>query len=114
MERFTRHTPENFGYAEYGLEKGFDEQDAISRLGAYEDTGLTPSEIMDGKLLTGWISVDEKLPEDERTVLISWGIDGHKAVQTGAYYHASGAWSMFGHAVNVTHWMHLPQPPKED
>lgn len=30
----------------------------------YEDTGLTPDEIMDGKLLSGWIPVEERLPED--------------------------------------------------
>lgn len=27
----------------------------LERLGAYEDTGLTPKRIMNGKLLTGWI-----------------------------------------------------------
>lgn len=30
----------------------------------YEDTGLTPEEIMDGKLLTGWIPVSERLPDE--------------------------------------------------
>ena len=29
----------------------------------YEDTGLTPEEIMDGKTLTGWIPVEERMPE---------------------------------------------------
>lgn len=35
------------------------------RLKEYEDTGLTPTEIMDGKMLTGWIPVTEQLPEDD-------------------------------------------------
>lgn len=35
---------------------------AFERLRAYEDTGLTPEEIMDGKMLTGWIPVSERLP----------------------------------------------------
>lgn len=35
----------------------------IERLKAYEDTGLTPEEIMDGKMLTGWIPVEEGLPD---------------------------------------------------
>lgn len=30
----------------------------------YEDTGLTPEEIMDGELLTGWIPVSERLPDE--------------------------------------------------
>lgn len=30
------------------------------KLEAYEDTGLTPKEIMDGKMLTGWIPVEER------------------------------------------------------
>lgn len=85
---------------------------AIDLLHEYELTGLTPEEIMDGKLLTGWISVEERLPEEAATVLISWGLDGHKAVQIGAYYPDSNEWSMRGYPVNVTHWMPLPIPPK--
>ncbi len=45
FERLTVHTPDNFGYAEYQLKQCADEQDAISRLAAYEDTGLTPGRI---------------------------------------------------------------------
>ena len=37
---------------------------AFEMLRAYENTGLTPEEIMDDKLLTGWIPVTERLPED--------------------------------------------------
>ncbi len=35
----------------------------IDRMGEYEDTGLTPEEIMDGKMLTDWIPVEKRLPE---------------------------------------------------
>ena len=35
-----------------------------NKLSRYEDTGLTPEEIIDGKLRTGWIPVTERLPED--------------------------------------------------
>ena len=45
MERLTKHTPVEFGYAEYVWNGDVDEQDAIDRLGAYEDTGLTPERI---------------------------------------------------------------------
>lgn len=36
----------------------------IEKLGAYEDTGLEPGEILDGKMLTGWIPVAERLPTE--------------------------------------------------
>jgi len=44
MERLTKHTPVEFGYAEYVWNGNVDEQDAIDRLAAYEDTGLTPEQ----------------------------------------------------------------------
>lgn len=45
MNRFTKRTPDNFGYCEY-LPKGItDEYDCVQLLGRYEDTELTPDEI---------------------------------------------------------------------
>lgn len=41
----------------------------LERCCQYEDTGLTPEEIMDGKMLTGWIPVDERLPNSETIAL---------------------------------------------
>lgn len=41
----------------------------MESLAQYEDTGLTPQEIIDGKLLTGWISVEERLPDDRAHVI---------------------------------------------
>lgn len=35
----------------------------LERCCQYEDTGLSPEEIMDGKMLTGWIPVEERLPK---------------------------------------------------
>lgn len=43
---------------------------ALWKLVEYEDTGLTPEEITDGKMMTRWIPVEEKLPECEKEVLI--------------------------------------------
>lgn len=34
------------------------------RLKKYEDTGLAPEEILDGKFLAGWIPVSEQLPDE--------------------------------------------------
>lgn len=60
-----------------------------------------------------WISVDERLPED----------DGHYLCYTtdGYYnfcvYYGDGEWMILDQedlAQNVTHWMPLPEPPKMD
>lgn len=40
------------------------QKDAVEALARYEETGLTQEEIMDGKMLTGWIPVEDRLPEE--------------------------------------------------
>lgn len=42
----------------------------MSKLTAYDEIGLRPEEIVDGKILTDWIMVEERLPECEKEVLI--------------------------------------------
>jgi len=57
-ERLTVHTPDNFGYAEYQLKRGIDDQDAIRRLAVYEDSGLSPQEVVEiKKYLNMWIEI---------------------------------------------------------
>lgn len=64
----------------------------------------------------GWISVEDRLPDDERDVLILY--DRYGGEYGIGFYSAHG---MFGpHWVkggamlvyNVTYWMPLPEPPK--
>ena len=43
--------------------KGNPYRELIERLKAYEDTGLTPEEILGRKMLAGWIPVEERLPK---------------------------------------------------
>ena len=64
-----------------------------------------------------WISVKERLPEDQRSVLT---VNGHGEIRI------MGLWSKRGdewtwvhndrmmHYNDITHWMPLPEPPKED
>lgn len=89
-------------------------------LKAYEDTGLTPEEITDGKLLTGWIQVNERMPEKSEYdkpkthVLL---VAGSRVFE--GYLNCWGTWSRANGAnikdlPPVTHWMPIPQPPKED
>lgn len=37
----------------------------------YEDTGLTPEEIIEKKVFQGWIPVEERLPDRETDVLVA-------------------------------------------
>lgn len=58
----------------------------LERCCSYEDTGLTPEEIMDGRMLTGWIPVEERLPAQNMAIYAS--VECHnevKEVRT-AYY----------------------------
>ena len=73
----------------------------------------------------GWISVKAKLPGKLQNVLVSLvnEIDGHRLKDTQIGYHTDDAghswfitsWNEWAIAsdVTVTHWMPLPEPPKE-
>lgn len=61
-----------------------------------------------------WISVDDKLPESCKTVII---YDEYVGVETGYYDIAFDKFRSIEdtyRTCNVTHWMPLPNPPKED
>ena len=61
-----------------------------------------------------WISVDDKLPATRKTVLI---YDEYEGVSTGYYdsdYAKFRSIEDTYRTCNVTHWMPLPDPPKED
>lgn len=86
---------------------------ALWKLMEYEDAGLTPDEIMDGKMLTGWIPVEEQLPGTER-ILITDG----EVVKEG-YRRPDGIWKygvkedeLFSRLSSkpVIAWMPLPEP----
>lgn len=102
---------------EYGLEGQGDCAEILKsisvRLKAYEDTGLTPEEITSGKMLTGWIPVAERMPEDNKEVL-TYTSDGLVLV---AWYGANRqSWyiglSGIGHN-DILAWMPLPEPYRE-
>ena len=70
----------------------------------------------------GWISCKERMPEDNTTVLYVWRSEnGNVSVFHG--WHGSirglgGAWHQSGVGMQrpedeVTHWMSLPEPPKD-
>jgi hypothetical protein len=56
-----------------------------------------------------WIPVEERLPEQDTLVLVG----GYGEVASGFYHEKHGLW--ITHAeIDFTHWMPLPEPPKED
>lgn len=61
----------------------------------------------------GWIPVEERLPENERMVLVTCqtkkGIRStNRAYYDGAFWHGSGSMS------SVTAWQPLPEPDKDE
>lgn len=54
-----------------------------------------------------WISVEDRLPEKQQTVLVCFGND---CVSTD-FIASSGMWYDHWHKT-ITHWMPLPTPPK--
>ena len=67
-----------------------------------------------------WISVEDELPKkwrenDEEQTLVNYQIYSPRyGVDIGNYVKPAGRWVIMGLPVdNVTHWMPLPEPPKE-
>jgi len=58
-----------------------------------------------------WIPVEERLPENEQDTLCCFD-DGFMA--TATYMDEYKDWELWQDAGNVTHWMPLPEPPKEE
>ena len=59
-----------------------------------------------------WIPVTERLPESDVVVLVC----GSRGGVYTAYMHCPGYWHKLNsksHYCNPTHWMPLPEPPKE-
>lgn len=82
----------------------------------YEDTGLSPEGIVDGKLLTGWIPVSEWLPEEpsqgklpEYIVTIRGASEA-----TTLIYAGDGYWwdPIEGERYAVSAWMPMPEAYK--
>ena len=70
--------------------------------------------IANGVTIQKWIPVSERLPEDSRGVILC---TRSRIVGVGFYDKNTRSWvqhySGGGICVDVTHWMPLPEPPKE-
>lgn len=64
-----------------------------------------------------WISVEDRLPENYSDCLIYKAVpfekkDSRKRIELSYYIQEYGFY-MYGNKRRVTHWMPLPEPPKE-
>lgn len=65
----------------------------------------------------GWINVKNRLPEENLEYLVyTTDEDGERIVTTDNWNKYVRQWYIFnnGSSTTVTHWMPLPEPPKED
>lgn len=76
MERLTKRNKKGYLLFKEKIVYAGDFYEMASALEKYEDTGLTPEEIMGGKMLTEWIPVEERLPQIYTRVLAT--IKHHK------------------------------------
>lgn len=124
MERLTH--PRNSGI-KTGYWSPNKKDELVERLAAYEDTDLTPQEIYSLKtgtilkaLRTEWIPVEERLPEDDNYILLSFenislplvgryeaGSDGGGAFYLGDCDEGD---TCLSENLFVNAWMPLPEP----
>ena len=119
-EKFKTADAEKFDCEELcDVEDWYDSGYIDGQLSAYEKCmDIIRSHMGDGKGTNvpsndGWIPVEERLPEDERMVLVTCqtkkGIRSTKrAYYDGTFWHGSGSMS------SVTAWCPLPEPYKPD
>ena len=75
----------------------------------YNTEELVDTLIAHGVTVQEWISVKDRLPEEEGLYLVAVVNDHERRYSKTAWYHGHGNW--FLHQ-KVTHWQYLPQPPK--
>ena len=66
-------------------------------------------EIIRKRMNDGWISVEERLPEDETMMLVTCQTKAGRRSVNRAWYGA-GCWHGTGSMSGVTAWMPLPEP----
>ena len=63
--------------------------------------------------MSEWISVKDRMPDNDQDVLVYVRLKGRDPVITNSFFMENiHRWSGL-HRLNVTHWMPLPEPPKD-
>ena len=98
-------------------------EELVQRLAAYEDTGLEPQEVQalaaasrrSDDAAAGWISVKDKLPPYGQPVIVCRPYSKDQLKVEQGCRDLGDWWKVYGtRTKHVTHWMPLPEPPKED
>lgn len=86
-----------------------DQYDDPKREAKYEALNIA-MDVMGCSIPSSWISVEERLPEKHAGVIVRCE-DGYMALMTydGSHWNWNGRYED-----SVTHWMPLPEPPKEE
>lgn len=104
-------------YADDLKEKAFPDPDSGEGMVYVQDVDEAPT-VDAAEVVRGmWIPVTERLPEHCVTVLSYDGRD-YRTVKTDSYDHCFECWLSDMDDIldrnTVTHWMPLPEPPKEE
>ena len=79
------------------------------RLESEQATSDKASKVVEIDQFNKWIPVTERFPENDTAVIV--------ATDNGIVFqclYAYDGWDLWdGYTVNITHWMPLPEPPKE-
>lgn len=63
--------------------------------------------------MSEWISVEERLPDMFKPVIVCRRFTKDELKVEQGYRDVNGWWKVYGtRTKNVTHWMPLPKPPK--
>ena len=69
---------------------------------------------MKGKEMAEWISVQDRLPDTRHTMLVcTKNRNGVPKVAIAYYENGFGWCGSGGRWGNITHWMPIPEPPKD-
>lgn len=83
---------------------------AIEKLAAYEDTGITPEEIMDGKMPTGWIPCIAREPDEAGWYLTTSALQFNCRDVDIKHYSKTRGWKVRPDEFFVLAWQPLPEP----
>ena len=100
IRKYYYKNPPNFSYGE-GFDRGLDRA----------QRAILDAPAADVAPVQKWISVKDRSPEEEGLYLVAVVNDHERRYSKTAWYHGHGNW--FLHQ-KVTHWMLLPEPPKEE
>jgi hypothetical protein len=70
--------------------------------------------IANGVTVQEWIPVEDRLPEEKSKVLVFWFGNVHEVTYLGDGTFETLARQCVISGMDVTHWMPLPEPPREE